>query len=113
MAEVVRDLKKRYGDLGSVLVKHDGRFLVVSSTVTPIGPETKAFPATRTGKVTSWREVMGGYGLTIAQVVADLDNFCHCGAPMRGSDHCPFCGCEQFEAFCGERYGPDEREARS
>jgi hypothetical protein len=25
---------------------------------------------------------------------------CHCGAMMRGSDHCPECGCEQFEAVC-------------
>lgn len=25
---------------------------------------------------------------------------CHCAAPFNGSDHCPECGCEQFEAYC-------------
>jgi hypothetical protein len=27
---------------------------------------------------------------------------CHCGANMNGSDHCPCCGCEEFERFCSE-----------
>lgn len=25
---------------------------------------------------------------------------CHCGAEMPDSDHCPCCGCEQFERTC-------------
>jgi hypothetical protein len=25
---------------------------------------------------------------------------CHCGAHFDGSDHCPFCGCEQYERYC-------------
>lgn len=26
---------------------------------------------------------------------------CHCGAARNGSDHCEFCGCEEFEGMCG------------
>ncbi len=29
--------------------------------------------------------------------VADTETHCHCGAEYRGSDHCPDCGCEQYE----------------
>jgi len=25
---------------------------------------------------------------------------CHCGAHRKGSDHCPECGCEEFESRC-------------
>ena len=25
---------------------------------------------------------------------------CHCGSPMKGQDHCPYCFCEQFERTC-------------
>jgi hypothetical protein len=25
---------------------------------------------------------------------------CHCGADRQGSDHCPECGCEEFESVC-------------
>lgn len=25
---------------------------------------------------------------------------CHCGAHRRGSDHCPECGCEEYESRC-------------
>ena len=31
---------------------------------------------------------------------------CHCGSPMRGSDHCPACLCEQFECTCDHVYVP-------
>ena len=31
---------------------------------------------------------------------------CHCGSPMRGSDHCPECGCEEYEAYCEHEYQP-------
>lgn len=27
-----------------------------------------------------------------------------CNAPMRGSDHCWFCGCEQYERYCDATY---------
>jgi chromosome segregation ATPase len=26
---------------------------------------------------------------------------CHCGAKRETSDHCDFCGCEEFEGMCG------------
>ncbi len=29
---------------------------------------------------------------------------CHCGGPMRGSDHCSYCGCEAYETYCDEVY---------
>lgn len=25
---------------------------------------------------------------------------CHCGTDRKGSDHCPECGCEEFESYC-------------
>lgn len=32
----------------------------------------------------------------------DTEDTCHCGAAYRGSDHCPECGCEQYESGdCG------------
>lgn len=35
---------------------------------------------------------------------------CHCGSPLDGSDHCPFCGCEQYESTCNQTYeGPKAR----
>jgi hypothetical protein len=104
MPKVVRNLEGRYGDLGSALVLQDGCFYVVSSTSNPNGSvETRAFPATRRGRVTSWREVAGDYGMTIEEVVAELEDVCHCGTRLHGSDHCPSCLCEQLEKDCGER----------
>lgn len=29
---------------------------------------------------------------------------CHCGCPMRASDHCPECGCEEWETYCNADY---------
>jgi hypothetical protein len=102
MARVVtvRDLGNRHGNLGSVLVRKDSRFYVVSSAQTPYGPQTQAFRATKTGKITSWREVAGDYGMTREQVIEELGERCHCGADFAGSDHCPHCGCEQYESYC-------------
>ena len=32
----------------------------------------------------------------------DNETTCHCGAAYGGSDHCPECGCEQYESGdCG------------
>src|SRR4051812_25587461 len=32
----------------------------------------------------------------------DTETTCHCGASYQGSDHCPQCGCEQYESGdCG------------
>ena len=32
----------------------------------------------------------------------DTETHCHCGTDYRGSDHCPECGCEQYESGdCG------------
>jgi hypothetical protein len=30
----------------------------------------------------------------------DTEERCHCGAHKQGSDHCPICGCEEFEQRC-------------
>ena len=35
---------------------------------------------------------------------------CHCGAEFKGSDHCPHCFCEQYEAHCDEVYGKPVHE---
>lgn len=38
----------------------------------------------------------------------DTETTCHCGADYRGSDHCPECGCEQYESGdCGESSCPE------
>lgn len=44
----------------------------------------------------------------------DTEDTCHCGADYAMSDHCPVCGCEQYESGdCGHRvvavcpYGQD------
>lgn len=29
---------------------------------------------------------------------------CHCRREMDGSDHCPFCGCEEYERYCNAHY---------
>jgi hypothetical protein len=29
----------------------------------------------------------------------DTETICHCGAAYNGSDHCPVCGCEQYETI--------------
>ena len=29
----------------------------------------------------------------------DTETTCHCGTPYNGSDHCPACGCEQYESL--------------
>lgn len=36
---------------------------------------------------------------TETATTTDWDH-CHCGAHMNGSDHCPDCGCEQWERTC-------------
>lgn len=36
------------------------------------------------------------------------ESHCHCGRPRQGSDHCMFCGCEEFETVCSEVWNADE-----
>jgi hypothetical protein len=31
--------------------------------------------------------------------MTDTETTCHCGAAYEGSDHCPVCGCEQYESL--------------
>jgi hypothetical protein len=113
MTEIWRDLGNRYGDQGSVLVKHQHKFFVVSSAMTPAGLQTQAFHANAHGGVTSWCEVAGGYELTVEQVIAEFADLCHCGARLSGSDHCTAlggCGCEQYERYCDAVYDPEPVE---
>ena len=44
-------------------------------------------------------------------VTVEFEDECHCGAPMCGSDHCPLCGCEQYESYCKHRADDDEIRA--
>lgn len=30
---------------------------------------------------------------------SDTETHCHCSAAYNGSDHCPECGCEQYETY--------------
>lgn len=46
---------------------------------------------------------------TAGQTPADYtgqntDTHCHCGAAYEGSDHCPECGCEQWESYCDHQH---------
>jgi hypothetical protein len=41
--------------------------------------------------------------MTTTTIYGSTETTCHCGAGFRGSDHCPSCSCEQFEADCGRR----------
>lgn len=34
-----------------------------------------------------------------AVAARDTETTCHCGAAYRGADHCPACGCEQYESL--------------
>lgn len=36
---------------------------------------------------------------------------CHCGAHRHGSDHCPECGCEEYESYCDHEYEADDESA--
>jgi hypothetical protein len=51
---------------------------------------------------------LGGTFRPLGECTSDCElhtreNTCHCGMPMRGSDHCAGCGCEQYEATCAAR----------
>ena len=35
---------------------------------------------------------------------------CHCGSPMRGSDHCPDCMCEENESWCDHVHVPEDTD---
>ena len=108
MPEIVRDLGQRYGDLGSVLVQHQGKLFVISGTSAWGYPEWIVVPANAHGAVTSWRDL--GTGGTRDAALAVLEDTCHCGAPLAGSDHCIAdggCGCEQYERYCDEVYDPE------
>lgn len=98
----VKDLGNRYGNLGSALVRKDGRYFVISGTTRWEHTEWAVFPASRTGRVISWRDLTTRD--TREQAVEALSEHCHCGSPMRGSDHCPFCFCEEGQGHCEERY---------
>lgn len=34
----------------------------------------------------------------------EKEGLCHCGHNLFDSDHCPLCGCEQYEAYCDTTY---------
>jgi hypothetical protein len=38
--------------------------------------------------------------VTIPASSGTSERRCHCGARFEGADHCPFCGCEQYERMC-------------
>lgn len=45
--------------------------------------------------------------ITVTVNVTD-ESWCHCGSPMRDSDHCPVCGCEEFESVCDHKASDQE-----
>lgn len=112
MTEIIRDLGNRYGNLGSALIRHDGRLLVISGTDAYGYSEWLAVPSNAHGAVTNWRDyATRGSREELMEALAEI---CHCGSPMRGSDHCPHCGCEQYETSlvrdCGQTYDAEYDE---
>lgn len=103
---IIRDLGNKYGNLGSVLVRHLGRYFVVSGTDRWDNPEWIVVPATRSGRVTGWRDLATRDTKEAAlDVLGKWDGKCHCGGDLRALDRCPVCSCELFEIDCGERLG--------
>lgn len=49
--------------------------------------------------------------VTIPANSGTTERRCHCGADFEGSDHCPFCGCEQYERYC-DAVAPVEGDTR-
>lgn len=47
---------------------------------------------------------------TARQAGAEDEDECHCGARFLGSDHCPCCYCERYEATCDYRATAAELE---
>lgn len=100
----VKDLGNRYGNLGSVLVTRLGQYFVVSGTDRWGYPEWLVVSATRTGRVTSWRDLATrDTKETALAALAKWTGRCHCGAVIRGRRYCPFCSCKLFAFDCGER----------
>lgn len=53
-----------------------------------------------------WRLTTGERGFVVTTEPGDFDahrpdseTHCHCQAEYGGSDHCPACGCEQYESY--------------
>lgn len=42
----------------------------------------------------------------VTRVMAWAEKLCHCGGDFKGSDHCPECGCEEFERTCDHKVMP-------
>ena len=47
----------------------------------------------------NWSHAMAYGPCTLPSVTTE--NNCHCGTSFGGSDHCPYCYCEQYESYCG------------
>jgi len=74
MSEIVKDVSAKFTGT-AVLFQHDGKFYVASHANVPFsGPETLVFPADADGEITSWGEVAGGRGMSIAEAIADLED---------------------------------------
>jgi len=72
MSEFIKELP---GPGSKCLVKHRGKFYVVSSVTVPhTGPETLVFPATAKGKITSFLEVAGYRGASREEAIAHLES---------------------------------------
>lgn len=40
------------------------------------------------------------------------ETHCHCGSEFKGSDHCPECHCEQYEAICDHKVESEKERAK-
>ena len=60
------------------LIYYNNTFYVVSESVAPItGIETLIFPANSEGNITNWTEVGGGSGLTLNEVLNNIESHFH------------------------------------
>lgn len=66
-------------------------------------PCIKRMIAQHTSKFVSW---CGDESPAAVPYQEQSEDFCHCGAPLNGSDHCQACGCEAYERYCNFVYQP-------
>jgi hypothetical protein len=71
--ENIYEMEGNRGKLKRQLIHHKGEFYVVSENT--LLEETLVFKATPTGDVESYCEVGGGKGVTLEEVLGDLDEW--------------------------------------
>jgi len=74
MATIVKELPTSQTGASQVVIKHGGKFYVVSSVNAMLtGPETLVFRSNKKGDIKNWAEVAGGRRITRKQAIKELE----------------------------------------